>query len=111
MAKRERILKEYKVLNNSQFNLLRVSLSYNIGGMNYWTGTSQQRGLDLHVTPLFKSENSIRYIGFSGTKMFVLPMGRFNQKTLDTFEVPQEKLDLVFNKVVKEHDLKLEEWK
>ena len=92
MAKQERILNDFKVVKGAA-NTLRVKLMYDIGGMNYFSGKSERRGLYLSVTPLTISKsscgkfNTTSYTGFSGSKMFVKEMKRFSKKTLETFEV------------------------
>ncbi len=78
---------------------LKVETYYNIGGMNYFSGNAEKRGLYISVSPVSRSEHegglwSESYKGFSGTKQLVKEMARFNQKVLDNFkdEVTEKRL-------------------
>jgi hypothetical protein len=91
---------------------LKIVLSYNIGGWNYFSGTKEGRGLFLSVSPVSRStrESGLvceSYSAFSGTKIQVIEMARFNQKTLDTFEIDQELLDELINNVLTKNSLTL----
>jgi hypothetical protein len=114
MSKHDRIIARYRVTNHPDFNELRIKLSYDIGGMNYFTAKSESRGLYLHSTPLMVNDGSETgyrstiYRGFSGVKKFVKEMSRFSAKTLNTFEISQEDYDQVKNWVINKHGLKLE---
>ena len=87
MDKHTRILDEIKTTDPS--TVLEVQLYYNIGGMNYFTGETMQRGLYVSVTPVqYSSDRKVRsYSAFSGTCMAVKPMERFNAKKLAEFKV------------------------
>lgn len=114
MSKHDRIISRYKVTNHPDFNEVRINLSYDIGGMNYFTGTNQERGLYIHATPLMINDGtgtgykSTIYRGFSGIKKFLHPMKRFSGKTLNTFEVSPEDYNQVKNWVINKHGLELE---
>ena len=103
-----------KMLEVSEGNAthIRIDLTYNIGGMNYFQGASEERGLYLSVTPVSRTQHennlvSETYSGFSGTKMLVKPMNRFSQKTLDTFEVWESDVEKLLNHVITKNSIKL----
>lgn len=104
----KRLIKSINILNHER-NVLEVELYYHKGGMNYFTSTNEKRGLYLSATPLTKRENSRVYTGFSGTKMLVKEMKRFNQKELDTFEPNIEDINMLVNSVKHKNNLQLEE--
>lgn len=106
---RNRIIKRYPILNNPQWNELEISLSYDIGGMSYFTSTKQARGLQLHCTPQSRSETSRIIQGFSGIYKHVLDMERFNAKTLREYEVSPEDYEAVKQHVINEHNLEIDE--
>ena len=57
-------------------NEIEVSIDYDIGGMNYFTGQNETRGYYFSITP-YKVERGWRsYTAFSESKMCVLPVKR-----------------------------------
>ena len=102
----KRLLKSFEILEGDCTHL-EVELFYSKGGMNYFTGSPERRGLYVSVQPLTRRENSYGYTAFSGIKQFVKEMGRFNQKALDTFEVDNVVVDKLIEHVVEKNNLKL----
>lgn len=110
--KQEKIIKELPILNPIKANVLKIKLYYSKGGMNYFTGTNEKRGLYLSVTPVekktceggFRSES---IVGFSGIKKCVKEMARFNQKQLDTFVVDNQDMSELINHVVLKNNLEI----
>lgn len=104
--KQERILKEYKILDNKA-NTLQVSLYYSKGGMNYFTGVNEPRGIWLSVTPYEITEyewggRSKGVVAFSGVKTLIKETKRFNQKELDSIVVDEIKQkDLIKHTILK----------
>lgn len=109
MGKYKRVVKRYKILNHPQWNELEISLSYEIGGLCYFTGENRARGLQLHCTPQHRTETSRIVTGFTGTYTFVLPMSRFNAKTLREFKPTDEDYNAVKNHVINKHNLEIED--
>lgn len=108
----KRILKEIDIKSgNTDANILEVQLSYNKGGMNYFSGTNEQRGLYLSVTPVNVSRkdgySTRSFTAFSGIKMLVKEMKRFSQKTLNEFEPSKEDLDKLIRHVAVKHSLEI----
>ena len=62
--------------------VIEVVLSYGIGGMNYFTGTSEGRGYYLHVTPTKVGNGFKSFTAFSGTKSLIEATKRFSDKRL-----------------------------
>lgn len=74
---------------------LKVELYYSKGGINYFTGNNEHRGLYLSVSPVKRTVYegggaSESYTAFTGVKQHVLEMKRLNQKTVDTFVVDEK---------------------
>lgn len=81
-------------------DIVEISLGYNKGGSNSWSGKNEARGIYLYVTPrtLEKRENGITIESFmvtadrnlSGAKIFVLALGRASktrmQSVAETFD-------------------------
>jgi len=67
---------------------LKVEVYYDKGGMNYFTGGTQRRGLYLSVSPVKRTEyedggSSESYTAFTGTKQLVKELKRFSDKVLN----------------------------
>lgn len=99
MDKRSRIISETylgeaTMGSDPAREVLEVRLSYGLGGMNFFTGTTEPRGYYLHVSPITKSEaRGFQMTGFtlfSGIKKLVQPAARFSEKTLASIEVTEE---------------------
>jgi len=102
----KRIIKDMSILNNKA-NTLRVELYYAKGGMNYFTGDNERRGLYLSVSPLEIKPQSIGYVGFTGVKKCVKEMARFNQKQLDTFVVDEADMNFLIDHVIEKNNLEV----
>ena len=91
---------------------IKIELNYNIGGMNYFSGRSEPRGLYLSVTPVSRTshENGLvseSYTAFSGTKVFVKDMNRFNQKQFNNFVVNEADIDMLLNDVLSKNGIEV----
>ena len=62
---------------------LEVSVFYDKGGANYFSGGTTQRGYYLSVRPVTKSDRMVSFVMFAGKKRFLLETARFSQKQLD----------------------------
>jgi len=102
-----RLIKKLNILNN-RANTLKVELYYTKGGMNYFTGNSEPRGLYLSVSPVTVSDGSESFTAFSGVKKCVKEMARFNQKQLDTFVVNETEMENLINYVIRKNNLEVE---
>lgn len=64
---------------------IKVELSYQLGGINYFTYKKESRGLYLHITPVEVRDcgNGMiceSFVGFSGIKFLVKELGRKSDK-------------------------------
>lgn len=91
---------------------IKIELNYNIGGMNYFSCRTEERGLYLSVTPVSRVQRegyvSESYSAFSGIKMLVKPMARLNQKVLDNFEIKEEDIETLLSNVLSKNGLEVE---
>lgn len=83
---------------------LKVEIYYSKGGMNYFQSTNEPRGIYLSVSPVRRSTldgvgTSESFTAFSGTKKFIFPMERFNQKTFDRTSIDEDMLNGLINHV------------
>ncbi len=75
-------------MNVDGYNTLEVKAYYSKGGMNYWNGKNDPKGMFVNVTALNVEEGSVFtsrsfMIGGNDTnsfKFFLFPMGRDNKK-------------------------------
>ena len=59
---------------------LEVSVYYNKGGTNYFSGGTIPRGYYISVTPVTKGNGMISYTMFTGHKHLLLETSRFSAK-------------------------------
>jgi len=59
---------------------LEVSVSYNKGGTNYFSGGTTPRGYYLTVTPVTRTATSVSFTMFSGLSRLLLETKRFSAK-------------------------------
>lgn len=86
-------------LNNATH--LEVSVSYNIGGANYFSGGITPRGYYLTVKPVTKGNNMVRYTLFSGKSHLLLETKRFTAKQFaSAMEMAKSYEDELINDVV-----------
>ena len=97
--------KEYiEIKDNPKATHLKVSLYYSKGGMNYFTGTNERRGIWLSVSPVTRTVypeggSSEGYTAFTGVKECLKEMARFNQNTFDRFSIPETNLERMIDHV------------
>lgn len=58
---------------------IRAEISYDIGGTNYFSGTTSRRGYYLIATPVEKSERGESFMAFSGLKCMLVEVKRRGQ--------------------------------
>lgn len=90
---------------NSDNNVLDVSIFYDKGGYNYYNGGVNRRGFYVSATPKTKDGNSIRVVMFEGLKMFLLETGRFSQKKLDELSFDCSEVHTLVDKVCNEYGI------
>lgn len=85
-------MKFYQKLNTQigKATHLNVKVDYEKGGINYFSGQQNARGMYVYIQPVEKKNGmeSFMLLGEmheTGFKIFVRPMGRKNQKTIDDF--------------------------
>lgn len=91
---------------------LKVEVYYSKGGMNYFTGTNEARGIYLSVSPVKRTfyeggGSSESYTAFSGVKQHLKDMARFSQKALDDFKVDEELKQKMINHVCEKNGIEL----
>lgn len=80
----------FKIPTNEQNKFLIGEVSYQMGGMNYFSGNRNERGYYFSVTPETHEGSIVSFMMFSGIKSLLLAANRFNQKVLDNIQVPEE---------------------
>jgi hypothetical protein len=108
----KRISKEYLPLEaNPKATHLKVEVYYDLGGANYFTGGVEARGLKLSVSPVSRAESEFgvteSYTAFSGSKLHLKSMNRFNQKACESFVVDEETRNNVIQYVLNYNNLSL----
>lgn len=90
---------------------IKVELYYTKGGMNYFSGKTDARGLYLSVSPVSISSGdgytTETYSAYSGVKRHVHEMSRFSQSTLEKYEVDQSEIDELVDYVCEKNQIEL----
>ena len=94
--------------NDKGITHLKVEIYYDLGGMNYFSGSVEGRGIKLSVSPVQRNKNEDgvvweSYTAFSGFKKLVKEMTRFNQKTCNTFVLSKTEEEEII-KIVLNHN-------
>lgn len=97
----------FKLLTNEPNKFLIGVIRYEMGGMNYFSGTVGKRGYYLSVTPETHENGCVSFMMFSGIKGLLQEAARFNQRILDTIEVPEEMKQKLIAHVVEKEKLVL----
>ena len=87
--------------------VLEVEVYYDLGGMNYFAGHTESRGIYLAVQPVEISKDFRSYTAFSGTKLLMLPLNKFSQKKLDEYIPSEEDIEKILNHVLAKNQLTL----
>ena len=101
-------MKEYiKTTKNNTY--LKVEVTYNIGGMNYFTGKDEPRGYYLSVLPVERDGRFESYQAFSGVKQCILEVKRQSKKQAEKAEqIAETKKNELINYVLNKSGLLLE---
>jgi len=87
-------MKKYELIKDNLS--IKTEVYYNKGGMNYFSGRTQERGYYLSVSPIEREErgNVIieSFTAYSGVKMLILPVKRQSDKAYQqAVELAKEK--------------------
>lgn len=92
---------------------VKIQLYYSKGGMNYFTYRTEARGFYLSVTPVSISKCGVcqteTTTAFSGVKECLLECSRFNQKSFDSFVVPEDRVKVLLDHVLAKNGIKIQE--
>ena len=84
-----KLYKELEVLENGKKKCLKIDVSYSKGGMNYFSGKPERRGIYVHFTEVERSTESgyatESHMLFSGSsfKILAVELKRLSQKRLE----------------------------
>lgn len=95
--------------NNRGYNHIVVKIYYDLGGMNYFTGINERRGIYVTAYPSFVDKFTETYTAFTGSKMLLKELKRFSQKSLYEIDFNGENVVRVIDSVLLKNNLKLEE--
>ena len=92
---------------------VKVQVYYSKGGMNYFSGTVEKRGIYLSVSPVRVSEGdgyvSEEYTAFSGVKELLEECARYNAKRFDATEPPAETVKKLVDHVCAKNGIRIKE--
>lgn len=94
--------------NSRGFTHLEVEFYYSLGGYNYFTHRTENRGYYLSVSPVIKSGITERYPAFSGNKMCIKEVKRKSAKAeVEAEKIAENKLENLIGYILNKHGLKL----
>ena len=95
--------------NIGGFTHIKVAITYNLGGMNYFNMSNEPRGYYASVFPTQVGENFEVTRGFSGYRVFLFGVQR-KSKNAESVAVRElnKKLPLVIQEVLTKHNIELE---
>lgn len=82
---------------NEKWNNLNVSIYYDLGGMNYFSGKVEKRGYYFSITPEEISRGFHSYTAYSGRKALIKEVKRQTKKQ---DQIMTEMMDELFDKFV-----------
>lgn len=92
---------------------LKIQLYYSKGGMNYFSGTTERRGIYLSVSPVSVFQGNgyttETYTGFSGVKELVEECARFNPKRFEAMEEPADRVKALVEHVCAKNGITVKE--
>lgn len=74
------MLKYIPVINNKDYNFLKIESYYNIGHYNYFTGKEEGRGYYILVVPVYRARGCESVTGFTGIKQCIKTVSRKSKK-------------------------------
>ncbi len=94
---------EFQYRTAARGDIVEVSLSYSKGGPNYFSGTTNRRGVYVHVTPkTINEDGTMSFMMFHGFKVLVKEFGK--KPTAKRMAEIAEKLDVIVFDVAKLYD-------
>ena len=83
-----------------EYNTLEIEARYSKGGINYFSGQNEGRGIYIHVSPFFvkyergfQSKSCMLFAKNGGFKMLVTPLNRLSTKKVNETQTKIDALD------------------
>ena len=91
-------IKKFIPITSDKGTHIKVEVFYTKGGINYFTGTTERRGIYLSISPVKLTiyeggGRSEGYVAFTGVKQFVTELKRANDKKLNEAAITYLNLD------------------
>ena len=91
-------IKKFIPITSDKGTHIKVEVFYTKGGINYFTGTNERRGIYLSISPVKLTiyeggGRSEGYVAFTGVKQFVTELKRANDKKLNEAAITYLNLD------------------
>ena len=91
-------------------NCLEIRVFYDLGGISWATGNELPRGYYLSVSPLLAQGCTVRYYGFSGTRMLLNEVkGQSKKGEQEALRLMAEKKEYLISRVCNAHGITLKE--
>ena len=96
--------------NDAKVTHIKVETYYDKGGINYFTGQNEARGIKLSVSPVTRTLHdgkywSEGYVGFTGSKRHMVDMARYNAKKCENYIADAETENALIGYVCRQNNL------
>lgn len=106
-----RITRLIPLKENAEKNThLEIQVYYSLGGMNYFTYKTEERGYYIKVTPVIKKGYCTTTTAFSGIKQCMIPCNRQSKKKAEeAANIPQSEYQHLIDRVLIRNNLEIAE--
>lgn len=90
--------------------VIEARVYYHLGGMNYFSGSTEPRGYYLGCTPIEKGPDFTKFTGFSGIKVLIKTVNRKSPKAAqEAIALAMPKVDELVQRVCAKNNVHLQE--
>lgn len=107
MLKGERVIRD--VATTEGVRTIRVKVYYDLGGPNYFSGGTKERGYWLSVTPEERTKGMVVQTAFSGVCELLEPASRYSAKRLSEINPGEDRIKKLLDYVLAKNKLAIKE--
>ena len=101
------------IVDNPNWNYMKVHTYYDLGGMNYFSGNVEKRGIYMSITPVQRNTSDEGYTSevttaYTGTKFLMQEVSRWS-KLLMKYTPTNQELEASIKHVANENNITLED--
>ena len=101
------------IVDNPNWNYMKVHIYYDLGGMNYFSSNVERRGIYMSITPVQRTTHSEGHTSeittaYTGTKFLMQEVSRWS-KLLMKYTPTDQELEASINHVASKNNITLED--